>query len=55
MAQLVSLVQPADYRLDVQLTDALAVLDVSEPQPEDGVYRWEDDGGAVLPAVDLPA
>jgi hypothetical protein len=54
VAQLVSLVQPADPSLDVQLADALAVLVVSEP-PEDGVSRWEDDGGAVLPALELAA
>jgi MFS family permease len=34
---------------------ALAVVSASDRQPEDGLYRWEDDGGAVLPALELAA
>jgi hypothetical protein len=47
------LVEPADTTADVQPTHPLVVVVVSDAQPEEAVYRWEDDGGAVLLARGL--
>jgi hypothetical protein len=55
VAQIVYLVERSDSPQDVQLTDRLEVVIVADPPPQDCVYRWEDDGGAVLPALELAA